>query len=195
MASKIDFWAEKLRTPDEVQRFLRELPYNQEKRGATLRSAEHALRAGTCHCLEASFIAAAILERHGDPPQVMSLESQDGLDHVVYVFKRRGLWGAISRSREEGLHGRAPKFKTLRALAESYYDPYVDDTGKVTAFQIANLDDAQADWRGSKRNVWKVERYLLEIPHEKIKIPVERYRELFENHRDNGPLLRGPHWW
>ncbi|MFN7728026.1 MAG: hypothetical protein ACK5P7_02595 [Bdellovibrio sp.] len=195
MRSKIEAWAQKLRTPQEVQLFLRRLTYNQELNGVTLRSAEQALVHQTCHCLEASFIAAAILEKHGHPPRVMSLESQDGLDHVVYVFEEKGLWGSISRSREEGLHGRAPKFKTWRALAESYCDPYVDDTGKVTAFRVAHLDESKCNWRSSKRNVWVAERYLLKIKHEKIKTSKKRYQDLFKNHRDNGPIASGLHWW
>ena len=195
MTSRIEAWAQKLRTPKEVQRFLRRLAYNQEKTGVTLRSAEQALIHKTCHCLEASFIAAALLEQHGYPPLVMSLESQDGLDHVVYVFQEKGLWGSISRSREEGLHGRAPKFKTWRSLAESYCDPYIDDTGKVTAFQVADLDKTEANWRSSTRNVWKAERYLLKIKHEKIKTSKKHYQELFDHHRDHGPIVSGLHWW
>ncbi len=195
MKSRVKEWAARLRTPRQVQTFLRGLPYNSEQEGVTLRSAESALRSGTCHCLEASFIAAAILEHHGFPPLVMSLESQDSLDHVLFVFQQRGKWGAISRSREEGLHGRAPVFGDWQELAESYYDPYVDDTGRVTAFQVANLDDTRADWRQSSRNVWKAERYLIDIKHRPLRVSKARYKHLFERYRDQGPLVTGPHWW
>jgi hypothetical protein len=34
------------------------------------------------------------------------------------------------------------------------------------------------DWRFSERNVWKVERYLQEIPHRELKSSERRYEQL-----------------
>ena len=187
--------ARRLKTPRQVQAYLRSMPYNREKRGSTLRSAEEALRRGTVHCFEAAFLAAAILEQHGFPPLVMSLESQDGLDHVIFVYQRGKKWGSVARSRDEGLHGRAPVYRSPRELAWSYYDPYVDQAGKITAYQTANLDDSGADWRASKRNVWKAENHLLEIKHVKMPSSKARYRKLLKNYLENGPLLKGANWW
>src|SRR5919202_1456961 len=129
------------RTPARVQRFLSEMPYNWERCGATLRSFREVIRRGEAHCLEAAITAAVILEQHGYPPLLLSLESQDKLDHVVYVFRRRGLWGALGRSRDLGLHGRRPVFKTLRQLAWSYFDTYVDYTGRITGYGLGDLYD------------------------------------------------------
>src|SRR4051794_36590982 len=95
--------ARKYRSPIAVQRLVRSLTYNHEPNGETIRSAFSAWRAGEAHCLEAAFLAAAVLEHRGHPPLVVSLESQDKLDHVIYVFRERGRWGAIARSRDEGL--------------------------------------------------------------------------------------------
>src|SRR3989344_5496072 len=111
----IEKLARRLKRPREVQRFLRTLPYNHEKGGDTLRSAASALAFGSAHCLEAAFIAAAILERNGYPALVASLESQDMLDHVIFLFRENGRWGSVARSRDEGLHGRPPRFRSLRA--------------------------------------------------------------------------------
>lgn len=187
--------AKKLKTPKQVQKFLRTLPYNREKGGETLSSAESALRRGRLHCYEAAFAAAAILEHHGYPPLVMSLESKDGLDHVIYVFKQKGRWGAVARSRDEGLHGRPPQYRSLRDLALSYYDPYVDKSGKIIGYQVANLDDTGADWRASKRNVWKAEQYLIDIRHNKIKSSLARYKKLLRDYLARGPMPRQKHWW
>lgn len=195
MGTRTEKIARRLRTPRKVQAFLRAMPYNREKKGPTLRSAEEALRKGTAHCFEAAFLAAAVLERHGYPPLVVSFESRDGLDHVIYVFKARGRWGAIARSRDEGLHGRAPVYRSLRDLAWSYYDPYVDKAGKITAYQLANLDDSGADWRDGRRNVWKAERHLLELKHRKLKSSPARYRKLRKSYLENGPIMKGKNWW
>lgn len=187
--------AKTLKTPAQVQKYLRSLPYNREETGATLSSAETALRRRRLHCFEAAMAAAAILEHHGYPPLVMSLESKDGLDHVIYVFRQKGRWGAIARSRDEGLHGRPPKYRSLRDLAWSYYDPYVDKSGRIKAYQVAHLDDCGANWRQSPRNVWKAERYLVDLKHRPLKSSPIRYKKLLRDYLRRGPMPRQTHWW
>jgi len=173
---------QRLRTPEAVQQFLNNLPYNTEPPPlrATLRSFRGVVRHGTAHCLEAALSAAVILEQHGYPPLVLSFESIDHLDHVIFVYQARGRWGSIARSRDPGLHGRRPVFATPRALALSYVDPYVDYTGGVTAYAVVDLREHMGtyDWRLSDRNVWKVERMLLEYPHRKIRTSAERIERL-----------------
>jgi hypothetical protein len=187
--------AKRLKTPRQVQEYLRRRPYNREKKGETLFSAEKALRRGSLHCFEAAFAAAAILEHHGYPPLVMSLESHDDLDHVIYVFKEGNRWGSIALSRDEGLHGRPARYRSLRDLAWSYYDPYVDKSGKITGYQVAHLDDCKADWRASKRNVWKAEQYLIKLKHRPLKSSKARYKKLLRNYLQRGPMPRQRHWW
>jgi hypothetical protein len=176
---------ERHRTPAAAQRYLTAMRYNREECGATLRSFRGVVRRGEAHCLEAALSAAAVLEQHGHPPLLMSLESQDKLDHVVFVFRRRGLWGAVARSRDLGLHGRLPVFRTLRALAWSYFDTYVDHAGRITGYGLGDLRELGGyDWRFSERNVWKVERYLQEIPHREIKSSDARYERLLARYKE-----------
>jgi hypothetical protein len=177
-----------LRTPLAVQRFLNALPYNTEPPPgrATLRSFRGVVRHGTAHCLEAALAAAVILEQHGYPPRVLSFESIDELDHVIFVYQHRGRWGSVARSRDPGLHGRRPVFATPRALALSYVDPYVDFTGRVTGYAVVNLGIlGDYDWRLSERNVWKVERVLLDYPHRAIRSAdarIDRLRARYVEH-------------
>src|SRR6516225_12179584 len=104
--------------PADVQRYLNALPYNEEPGGrATLRSFRGVVRHGSAHCLEAALFAAVVLEQHRCPPLLLSFESVDELDHVIFVYQNRGKWGSIARSRDPGLHGRRPVFVTPRALA------------------------------------------------------------------------------
>lgn len=173
-----------LRTPRLVQAYLNALPYNTEPGGATLRSFREVVRHGCAHCFEAAMFAAVVLEQHGDPPLVMSLESVDALDHVLFVYQRRGRWGSVARSRDPGLHGRRPVFATPRALALSYVDPYVDYTGAVKAYAVADLRElGDYDWRFSAKNVWKAERFLLEYPHRPIRTSPARIARLRERYR------------
>lgn len=178
---------ERLRTPAAVQRFLNNLPYNTEPPPgrAMLRSFRGVVRHHTAHCLEAALAAAVLLEQHGYPPLLLSFESIDELDHVLFVYRANGKWGSVARSRDPGLHGRKPVFATARALALSYVDPYVDFTGRLTGYVVADLRElvGDYDWRLSERNVWKVERALLELPHRPIRSSNRRIDALRARYR------------
>jgi hypothetical protein len=176
----------RLRTPAAVQAYLNELPYNQEPHGrATLRSFRGVVRRGCAHCLEAALFAAVVLERHGFPALVLSFESIDQLDHVIYVYRQRGRWGSIARSRDPGLHGRKPVFATPRALALSYFDAYIDYTGRVKGYAVVDVarEMGTYDWRLADGNIWKVERMLLDFPHRRIASSNQRVRRLRDRYR------------
>ena len=89
---------QRLNTPAKVQRFFSSLPYNWETNGGTMRSFRELVKRNEAHCLEAAVGAAVILEQHGYPPLLLDLESQDLLDHVIFVFKTTDT-GARSRAR------------------------------------------------------------------------------------------------
>jgi len=139
---------------------------------------------GTAHCLEAALFAAVVLEQHGYPPLVLSFESVDLLDHVIFVYLHRGRWGSVARSRDPGLHGRRPVFRTARALAASYRDPYVDFTGEVTGYAVVDMRQlGRYDWRLAETNIWKAERLLLDHPHRPLRTPAARVRDLRKRYR------------
>lgn len=172
-----------LRTPLLVERWLRRLPYNYEKGGETLRTFRRVVQDNTAHCLEAALFAAAVLEVHGYPPLLMSLESLDQLDHVIFVYRKDGRWGSIGRSRDPGLHGRRPVFTSPRALALSYMDPFVDKTGRLVGYAVADLLElGDYDWRFAARNAWKIERWLIDYPHRKVRMSDRRYHQWHERY-------------
>lgn len=166
------------KTPAKVQKFLRSLAYNRELEKPTCLSFRGVVREQKAHCLEGAISAAVILEQYGYPPMLISIESQDQLDHVLFVFQHKGLYGAVARSRDIGLHGRKPVYRTARDLVMSYFDAYIDKSGRITGYAVADLRElGNYDWRLSERNVWKVERYLQEIPHKAIKGSDARYQK------------------
>ena len=194
----------RLRTPTAVQRYLNDLPYNNESGGETLRSFRGVVRTGHAHCLEAALAAAVILEQHDYPPLVLSFESIDELDHVIFVYKTPTGWGSVARSRDPGLHGRKPVFSSPRNLALSYVDAYVDFTGRITAYEVVDLRVMGTyDWRLSDTNVWKVERVLLDWPHRPIRTSDTRidrlrarYREFMRRHPGRKPVYyKGRERW
>lgn len=184
-----------LSTPLKVQRWLDGLRYNRETNGETIRTFREVVRRGEAHCLEAALSAATILEQHGYPPLLMSLESKDKLDHVIFVFQEKGRWGSVARSRDLGLHGRKPLFRSLRDLTWSYFEPYIDLTGRITAYGVTDLNVLGAyDWRFSSLNRWKIQDHLRDIPHQKLASSDRRYRaararykEFKRQHPDQAP--------
>jgi hypothetical protein len=196
----------RLRTPGAVQRYLNALPYNDEPGGrATLRSFRGVVRHGRAHCLEAALFAAVVLEQHGYAPTLLSFESIDRLDHVIFVYRHRGRWGSIARSRDPGLHGRKAVFATPRAVALSYCDPYIDFTGRVTGYAVVDVarEMGRYNWRLAETNVWKVERVLLDYPHRAIRSSDARidrlrarYRAFRQAHPGRKPICyRGRNRW
>ena len=173
--------------PWRFRHVLNRLPYNQEPHGrATLRSFRGVVRHGCAHCLEAALFAAVVLEQHGHPPLVLSFESIDELDHVLFVYQRpRSLGIGRAFARSLGCMDARPVFATPRALALSYFDPYIDFTGRITGYAVVDLAvvDGTYDWRLAATNVWKVERVLLDYPHRAIRSSDRRVDALRARYR------------
>jgi hypothetical protein len=75
-------------------------------------------------------------------------------------------------------------FATPRALALSYADPYIDETGRVTGYAVVDLRRLGTyDWRLAETNVWKVERVLLDYPHRPIASSDARVERLRRRYR------------
>jgi hypothetical protein len=173
-----------LPTPAQVQRFFSSMPYNWERKGGTLRSFREVVKRHEAHCLEAAVGAAVILEQHGYPPLLLDIESHDLLDHVIFVFQENGLWGSIGRSRDIGLHGRKPLFRSLRDLTWSYFDPYVDFTGRIKGYGLTSLYElGNYDWRFSPRKMSKIENHLRELSHRRIQSSDKRYEQLLARYK------------
>ena len=175
---------ERLRTPAQVQHYLSALPYNWERDGGTMRSFREVVKRNEVHCLEAAVAAAVILEQRDYPPLLLDLESVDLLDHVIFVFQKDRLWGSIGRSRDIGLHGRKPVFRNLRQLVWSYFDPYIDMSGRIKGYGLTSLYDlGNYDWRFSARNMHKIEDHLRAISHRVIRSSDRRYEYWLERYK------------
>ena len=121
-----------LRTPERIQDFVNGLRWNDEAAGPTARSVVAVLEAGTAHCIEAAFVAACGLYLAGMPPLLFDLAAARGdVDHVITLFRRRGHWGAISKSNSPFLRYRDPIYRSLRELALSYFPQYVKKRRKT----------------------------------------------------------------
>jgi hypothetical protein len=155
-----------LNTLVKIQKFLDRLPYQYAD---TAWSPQRALRERKGHCLEGALLAAAALRLNGHPPLLMDLEAVRDDDHVVALYRERGLWGGIAKSNYAGLRFRAPVYRTLRELALSYFEQYYNLRGERTlraysaAVDLTRLD-AQG-WMTSEEDVWCVPELLIQARH------------------------------
>jgi hypothetical protein len=156
----------RLKTPMRIQQFIDAIAYQYAN---TAWSPERVLRERKGHCLEGALVAAAALRVNGHPPLLMDLEGVQDDDHVVALYRERGLWGGIAKSNFAGLRFRAPVYRTLRELALSYFDHYYNLRGERTLrswagpVHLARLDSEH--WMTSEKNVWCVPELLIAARH------------------------------
>jgi len=166
---ELETFRRRLNTPARVQQFLDEIPYNTELDGETFRSPRLVLRDRTANCIEGAVLAAAALRVQGEAPLVMDLTAVRDEDHVIAVFKRGGLWGAIATSKFTGLRYREPVYRSLRELAMSYFEHYFNLEGERTLrghgrpVNLARFD--RLHWMTSEAPLWPIAHHLERIPH------------------------------
>lgn len=122
----------RLRTPERIQDFVTAIPWNHAPDGYSARSVAGVLEANRANCVEAAVVAACALWLGGEPPLLMDMGAARGdVDHVIAIFRRRGLWGAISKSNGPCLRYRDPIHRSLRELAISYFPQYLKGRRKT----------------------------------------------------------------
>jgi len=159
----------RLSSPEKVQRYLDDLMYNVEPDGDTVRSPRRVMRDRTAHCAEGAFLAAAAFRLHGRPPLLVDLEADNDDDHVLAVYRDRGLWGSVATSKFSGLRFRAPVYRTIRELVMSYFEDYFNWDGdrSLRAYSrplsLTRFD--RIGWMTAEEDLWSVVEWLAEAHH------------------------------
>ncbi|MBI2315977.1 MAG: hypothetical protein HYU75_02825 [Betaproteobacteria bacterium] len=159
----------RLSTPHKIQNFLALLPQNFEQSGQTCLSVREVLRQRRAHCIEGAMLAALALWVQGEPPLLLDLTATRDFDHVVALFRRRGHWGAISKTNNAVLRYRDPVYRTLRELSMSYFHEYANGRAQKTLrtwggpFDLRRLDPAL--WVTSPKSCWEVGHRLEALKH------------------------------
>jgi hypothetical protein len=163
-----------LRAPAGIQRALDAMPYHL---ATTAWSPRRVLRERTAHCLEGAIFAAAALRVLGFPPLLLDLEAVQDTDHVIAVYRLDGHWGAIAKSNFSGLRCRVPVYRTLRELAMSYFEDYINLRGERTLraysrpVNLARFDRLHPGWMTAETDLWWIPDHLLDIPHISLLTP------------------------
>lgn len=174
-----------MRGPRAIQSWLDGLTLNLENVGRTLWSFRTIVERDAAHCIEGALAAAFVLERRGRRTVLLDLRSDDRLDHVVLAWRGARGWGAVGKSNVPGLQGRRAVYRSLRDLAWSYVDPYVDDTGRVKGYAtlgLADLDLAPA-WGISARHLWPIEDELRAVRATRLRASDARHERQLQKYR------------
>ncbi|HET7848087.1 MAG TPA: hypothetical protein VFL51_03395 [Pseudolabrys sp.] len=188
-----------LDSPQKIQSFLDRLRVNFELTAETAMSPRRVLKERVAHCAEGAIFAAAALAYHGRPPLLMDFQAlPSDEDHVVAVFRERGLWGAISKTNHAVLRWRDPIYRSPRELAMSYAHEYFLWGGKKSLltfsrpFSIARF--APQRWLTSGDDLYWLLLALDESPHEPIapKAALRKRRRTSEVERRALALVEWP---
>jgi len=111
----------------------------------------------------------------GRPPLVVDLAAVRDDDHVLAVFRERGLWGAVATSKFAGLRYRSPVYRTVRELVMSYFDHYYNWDGERSLrahsrpISLARFD--RIGWMTAEDDLWAITDHLAEVPHIPVLAP------------------------
>ena len=140
-----------LRTPAQVQRYLTAMPYNWELAGGTLDRFREVLKTqasplpgssgGRGRHSGAAWISAAVVDWNhricGSCDLCFSAEGPLGLDSPFARYRAAWTQARVSN---------------LRQLVWSYFDPYVDMTGRIKGYGLTSLYAlGNYDWRFSTK--------------------------------------------
>lgn len=160
-----------LDTPDKVQNFLdTQLYYNDDhasvEQEETAMPPRRVLQTGMAHCFEGALFAYAVNFLHGHSPRLMLIETIQDIEHNLVVCQdaRTGLFGCNAHSTYPGLDGRPAQYRTLRALAESYYPYYYsvrsDDRNDIVLIGYSNPFDLTerfgTAWIAAEEMLWDI---------------------------------------
>ncbi len=122
--------------------------------------------------MDGALFAAAALRVQGQRPLILDLEAVQDDDHVIALYRVRGLWGAIARSNYSGLRFREALFPTVRDLVLSYVEGYFNLRRQKTLRRFSRpLDLSRFDrigWMTSEEDLWEIPNWLVDVSHRRL---------------------------
>ncbi|MCU0610112.1 MAG: hypothetical protein MUF22_10145 [Chitinispirillaceae bacterium] len=147
--------------PDKIQRFLDDMTYCDD---GVYHCPLAVMNDGIGCCFEGSLLAAAAFRRMGLPSLIVDMTGERDDDHVLAVYRKNGLWGAVTKSIYAGLRARQPVYRTLRELVMSYFEFYFNHKGELSLrryslpMDLARFDYLQ--WMSSDENLRSIADHL-----------------------------------
>ena len=163
----------RLSSPRKIQDFVDNVPINLEETGESIFSPRRVLRENRAHCMEGALFAAACFAYHDQPALLLDFQASPADDdHVVALFRRDRLWGAISKTNHAVLRWRDPVYRTVRELAMSYFHEYLVSSGQKTLRTVSRPFDlrryAPARWVTAEEDLLWLQEELDDSPHVRL---------------------------
>ncbi len=161
---------ESLSTLEKIQKFLDNVRYCGDSQDYLCPLTLFRKNIGCC--FEGALLAAIAFAKIGLPPLIIELTSHNDDDHVLAVYKKNGLWGAVAKSVFPGLRSRQPVYRTLRELAMSYFESYFNRRRQFTmrAYSLP-VDLRRFDripWAVTDRGAQKISKALDAASHMRL---------------------------
>lgn len=167
-----------LKTPALIQDFLNDLEMRTDDDEPIIRSPRKIMETRTASCIEGALFAVAVLTYHKESAYLLDLRvgpRTGDVDHVVAVFTKNDLYGALSKTNHSILRYREPVYKDARELAMSYFHEYFTDDGAKNLREFSDLFDIckknGTDWITSDEDLYEIGSDLDDSPHETIVTP------------------------
>lgn len=149
-----------------IQSFLDELAYSSND---FYRSPRRVLRDRRAHCFDGALFAACALRRIGRQPLIMELAAWNDDDHLLAVFRKGRMFGAVAKSNFVGLRYREPIHRSLRELALSYFNDFYNLNRQRTLrsysalLDLSDFDDSS--WETEDGGLEKIANRIDSIRH------------------------------
>jgi hypothetical protein len=154
-------------SPLDIQNFLDPIKYNLD--GDICKSPRRVLSERTAHCTEGAYFAAAALRFLAYPPLIVDLAAVNDDDHLLAVFKEKGLWGAVAKSNTTALRYRDPVYRSIRELVMSYFPFYFNTLGdkslKGYSMPVNLKRFDEKDWMFTSSDLHFISDYLTKTKH------------------------------
>ena len=167
---EIDF-LKNLSTPEKLQDYIDNMPYNWCTNGYICKSAKRVLREKNAHCFEGALFAAAARRLCGYPPIVIDMHADVDDEHTIVPFQTKELWGAIGQSKTYVLKWRDPIFRSIRELVLSYFPFYLKNGRPMLKSYTNPIDLSQYDhmkWMTSDESLEELGDILSEVYHKPL---------------------------
>jgi hypothetical protein len=162
----------RLTTPRKIQDYLDRLPYNTDPE---IRAPRGVIRHRKAHCMDGAVFAAAALQNLRHPPLLVDLRAYRDDDHVLAVYKRSNLWGALAKSNFVGLRYREPVYRSLRELVMSFFEQYYNLDGLKSLREYSQPLNLRRfdrlDWLTNDSALLVIEKHLDSIRHYRLLPP------------------------
>lgn len=144
-----------LDSAEKIQAYLDSIKYNITD---FTHSPRGVIKKNHAHCFDGAMFAAAAIEFHGGKPLIIDLRATvEDDDHILAIYKKNGLFGAVAKSNYVNCRFRDPVYRNLRELALSYFHIYFNLAGTRSLREYSVLFDLSAvtefNWRTGEEDL------------------------------------------